>query len=141
MSTSDDEAVLASNKAFYTAFEALDAAAMDAVWSSSAPVTCIHPGWAPVTGRDRVLDSWSGIFRGTDRIRFELNDIRTFISGDHAWVILMEEIEAHQAGQLVRAYAITTNIFVREEAGWKMVHHHAGPTPPPSKQPKASVLH
>lgn len=137
----DDGEVLASNQAFYAAFEALDLTAMDAVWAASSPVTCLHPGWALVSGRDRVMASWGGIFKGTEKIRFELRDVKAFVSGSLAWVVLTEEIEAKQGAQLVRAFTLTTNTFVREPLGWKMVHHHAGPTPPPSSKPKPSSLH
>ncbi len=29
-------------------------------------------------------------------------------------------------------YLVATNIFIREAGAWKMVHHQAGPTPPPT---------
>ncbi len=143
--TSEDE-VLASNRAFYDAFQALDLDAMSRVWAERSPVSCIHPGWALVSGRDRVIASWTGIFKGTEQIRFSLHDVRAFVIGQLAWVVLVEEIEAKQSGQLVRAFALTTNTFLREantqgEGGWKLVHHHAAPTPPPTRPKVGPVLH
>ena len=49
----DEAAVLASNAAFYEAFNAKDLAAMDRVWSSRDDVTCVHPGWNPLEGGTR----------------------------------------------------------------------------------------
>lgn len=134
--------VLTHNRAFYDAFEALDLVAMESVWASAGTVSCIHPGWAVVVGRDQVLASWAGIFKGTEAIRFQLHDARAFVNAAVAWVVLVEEIEAKQAGQLVRAFTLTTNTFVRQSDGWKMVHHHAAPSPAPSSAKKnAPVLH
>ena len=49
------DAVLFANEAFYRAFADRDIAAMEETWASEAPVACIHPGWSPVIGRERVL--------------------------------------------------------------------------------------
>jgi uncharacterized protein (TIGR02246 family) len=129
--------VASANARFYAAFEKLDLEAMAEVWSERSPVTCIHPGWAPVCGRGSVLASWEGIFKGTDSIAFDLRDAKVFVAGELAWVILVEEITAHQGGSTVTGFALATNTFVREDGRWRMVHHHAAPTqapPPPSSR-------
>jgi len=41
---SDRESVLAANRAFYDAFESLDAEKMEAVWLRDPRIICIHPG-------------------------------------------------------------------------------------------------
>jgi uncharacterized protein (TIGR02246 family) len=123
------EAVIAANARFYAAFEAMDLDAMGHVWSERSEVSCIHPGWHLISGRDAVLASWEGIFRGTERIRFVLRDPRVFVTGDAAWLVLVEEIMAEQDNSAVHAYAHTTNFFVREDGTWRLVHHHAAPVP------------
>jgi ketosteroid isomerase-like protein len=129
--TDDEKAVAEANAAFYAAFEARSIDAMGAAWATSAPVTCVHPGWAPLVGRDAVLASWSGIFRGTTRARFRLRDPKIFVAGDAAWVILVEELALEQVGgERIRAQVLATNTFVREPDGvFRMVHHQAGPAP------------
>ena len=125
---SDADAVRAINLAFYKAFEAGDIEAMASVWADAAPVSCLHPGWEPLVGREVVLTSWAGIFRGTRSIVFTLRSVQIFVSGDTAWALLVEEMDAvHHDEQRVRASSIATNVFVREPDGWKIVHHHAGP--------------
>jgi ketosteroid isomerase-like protein len=125
----DHEAVIAANARFYAAFEAMDYDAMIRVWSEREDVSCIHPGWHLVAGREQVLASWAGIFRGTERIRFAVREPQAFVLGDTAWIVLVEEIEAEQREGIVRALAQTTNVFVREGGAFRLVHHHAAPMP------------
>ncbi|HEY6335991.1 MAG TPA: nuclear transport factor 2 family protein, partial [Alphaproteobacteria bacterium] len=62
METASGEAtVLAVNEAFYRAFADRDLTAMDKVWARVVEVACVHPGWAPLYGRDAVMESWAGI--------------------------------------------------------------------------------
>jgi hypothetical protein len=58
---SDQISVLFANEAFYAAFAARDIEAMDELWSRRPNVTCIHPGWSPLIGRDSVMQSWRAI--------------------------------------------------------------------------------
>lgn len=115
----DDDAVLAANEAFYTAFAAADAAAMEALWAERSPVACIHPGWGVLAGRDEVIDSWRRIFRAAppDII---CHGARAFVLGEAAFVTCLEIIP--------EAVLIATNIFVREAGSWRIAHHQAGPT-------------
>lgn len=114
--------VLEANEAFYRAFARKDAAAMRRIWAERAPVTCIHPGWDVLAGRDRVLESWAGILGG------EPPDVRCtsaeghVLSADVAFVTCHEVLEG---GRLA-----ATNVFVREDGAWRMVHHQASPMAP-----------
>ncbi|HSO41257.1 MAG TPA: nuclear transport factor 2 family protein, partial [Rhodospirillales bacterium] len=56
-----DVAVLFANEAFYAAFTGRDLEAMEKVWSQRDNITCIHPGWTPLIGREAVMESWRAI--------------------------------------------------------------------------------
>jgi len=115
----DEEAVLAANAAFYAAFAQRDLAAMDALWTRTGPVCCIHPGWGGLHDRDAVLASWASIFSGDGEPEIRCVDPRVRVDGNAATVIC-EEV-------LGDARLVATNIFVHDAEGWRLWHHHAGP--------------
>jgi ketosteroid isomerase-like protein len=115
----DEEAVLAANAAFYAAFAQRDLAAMDALWTRTGPVCCIHPGWGGLHDRDAVLASWASIFAGNDEPAIACVNPRVRVDGD-AGTVICEEV-------LGEARLVATNVFVREGDGWRLWHHHAGP--------------
>lgn len=118
---SDIQTVLFANDAFYAAFAGRDPDAMDALWAANAPVTCLHPGWPPLTGRDAVLKSWRAILTAPSAPDVECRAPEAFVTGDAARVICFEVI-----GDTA---LIATNLFVRENGGWHLVHHQSGPSP------------
>ena len=111
--------LLFANEAFYLAFRARDLAGMDDVWAPRPDVTCLHPGWDALNGRDEVMESWRAILGNTEAPAVVCRGARARVIGDTGLVVCYEQL-----GQSVLA---ATNIFVRDGAGWKMVHHHAGP--------------
>ncbi len=115
----DEDEVLAANAAFYAAFAASDAEAMDAVWARRAPVACVHPGWEALVGRDSVMESWRRILRGGSS-PITCTGAVAHLLGEAAFVTCLERLPG---GALV-----ATNCFVREDGRFRMVHHHAGPT-------------
>jgi ketosteroid isomerase-like protein len=132
--------LLAANLRFYEAFEMLNLEAMDSVWADAPAVSVIHPGSGPIHGREAVMKSWGAIFEGTQEIVFELDQVEISIVGTAGWVTLIEHIEQRNDGQLTRASALATNVFVHGLSGWRIVHHHASPiarvrpkAPPPAK--------
>ena len=127
---SDKEAVLAANEGFYRAFARRDLAAMDALWARETPVACVHPGWDALVGRDRVMESWAAILGNPRAPRLHCEAPRPFLLGSGAFVLCCEVLEQ---GRL-----IATNVFAREPAGWRMVHHQAGPATPPARGPAAA---
>ncbi len=122
MSAEDIGAVERANASFYRCFAARDMVAMDELWARGREVTCIHPGWPLLVGREAVIGSWRTILEGggaPDTIRCLRPVVQ--IAGDAAWVLCTEDLGA---GSL-----IATNVYVREGQAWRMVHHQAGPTP------------
>lgn len=116
---SDIDAVLSANLEFYRAFNNRDAAAMAVLWAHGAPVACVHPGWTPLAGRDVVLQSWRNILANPESPHVMCHDDRAFLYGDVATVLCEEELDT--------GHLVATNIFVREDGAWRMVHHQASP--------------
>ena len=116
----DHDAVLFANEAFYRAFAARDLAAMEEVWARHCPVACIHPGWAPLHGREAVMRSWQGILGNPESPAVACHGARATVFGDSAMVVCFEAVPG--------GFLVATNLFVRQGAVWKLVHHQAGPT-------------
>jgi ketosteroid isomerase-like protein len=115
----DEVLVLTANDSFYQAFAGRDFARMDELWASARPVTCIHPGWSVLTGRGKVMASWRAILESDD-LQIEPSAAQAYVAGDVAYVVCYEG--ARGAPPTLAA----TNVFVREDGSWKLVHHHAG---------------
>ena len=118
-SMSLEEAALAANEAFYRAFNQKDMAAMDDVWSASPDVTCVHPGWNLLTGREAVLESWQNILGNPSQARIVTGGATAYLYGTIAIVICRELV----AGSPL----VASNVFALEDEAWKLVHHHSGP--------------
>lgn len=116
-------AVLFTNEAFYLAFRNRDAEAMDALWAEGPAVTCIHPGWQAVIGRDAVMETWRSILGGAKAPAIRPRAAHATLAGDAGIVVCYEEIEGSDS------LLVATNVFLREGGTWKLVHHQAGPTP------------
>jgi ketosteroid isomerase-like protein len=123
MPSSDDDRddVLAANRAFYRAFVTRDMAGMAALWATTSPISCIHPGWPePLVGRALVLKVWSEILSGPGNPDLRCKAENAALHGDMAVVLCEEHLDA--------GILLATNIFVREDGVWRMVHHQSGPT-------------
>ncbi|MDX2145298.1 MAG: nuclear transport factor 2 family protein [Rhodospirillaceae bacterium] len=117
---SERDAILFANSAFYTAFNMRDAAAMEEVWAKDKPVSCAHPGWAILYGRDDVMKSWRGILKNPNAPKIHCHNERVENLGDVAIVTCIEDLNGRQ-------FLAATNIFARHGSAWHLIHHHAGP--------------
>jgi ketosteroid isomerase-like protein len=122
---SDVSEVEQANARFYQAFETLDLARMERVWSHAEHVKCVHPGWPILVGWDAVRSSWATIFENTAEMRFTLSDVRASACGELAWVTCTENIFSEVHGRLAVTSVLATNLFERGPDGWRLVHHHA----------------
>lgn len=120
MTSSDQEVtdVLAANEAFYAAFASGDYMAMQGLWSESLPASCIHPGWPPVRGRVKVMQTWRGILANPPRPPIRAIEAEATISGATALVVCFEAIGD--------TYLAASNFFVREGGLWRLFHHQSG---------------
>lgn len=112
------DAVLAANEAFYAAFTARDMGAMEALWASGIDVTCIHPGWNMLNGREAVLESWEAILTNPVQPRIVTAGAEVRLLGDTAVVTCRELVAATPLA--------ATNVFIREQGQWRLVHHQSG---------------
>lgn len=119
---------------FYAAFEAGDFDRMSDVWADGQyadGVSCVHPGWTMLRGREEVLRSWALIMANTTYIQFVLTDVETDVYGDHAVVTCKENIltadEDTEAGFLAGGSIVATNVFVRSDGEWRLLLHHGSP--------------
>lgn len=119
----DRDTLLALNQAFYRAFTERDLPAMEALWAQQLPVSCIHPGWTALFGREAVMDSWTDVLRSPDGPSIRPRNERVILHGDVA-VVLCEEL-------LGEAVLAATNLFAREDGAWRLAHHQAGPVAQP----------
>lgn len=117
--TQAEQEALVANESFYRALSSADTGAMEKIWSLTAPVTCLHPGWTLLSGREAVLESWRTIIGNPNQPRIVGGGASVNVLGQTA-VVLCREIVSGSA-----LYA--TNIFVFEDGEWRMTHHHSGP--------------
>jgi ketosteroid isomerase-like protein len=121
----DRLAVREANARFYRAFESLDLAEMDRVWTHGDQVACVHPGWYRLHGWDEVRRSWAAIFQSTAEMRFTITDVHVELCGDLGLVHCTENILSEVRGRLAITAILATNVFERRAGRWLMVHHHA----------------
>jgi ketosteroid isomerase-like protein len=126
----------AANQEFYRAFADGDFSTMDELWSRREDVVCIHPGWPPVHGREDVMASWRGILADPPSPAIKAVDEEVYLLGEAAMVLCSETI-----GEI---FLVATNLFVREDGNWRIIHHHAGITehrPKTVPQPPSGTVH
>ena len=124
--------VLAANRRFYDAFEALDLDAMEAVWETGPRAACVHPGGPWLRGWDEVRESWETIFANTGYIEFEIAEARVELADPVAWVSCTERITTSAGGSASAAEVAATNVFVVDATGWHLVVHHGSPVVRPA---------
>ncbi len=141
MSHPEAAAVVRANQLLYDAFETGDIDLMNALWldgPEAATVSCVHPGWSPLHGRDAVLRSWSMIMANTAYIQFVLTDVMVRLTDDVAVVTCGENMltdlpaapdapPGEAVFGLAGGRAIATNVFRRTPDGWRLWLHHASP--------------
>jgi ketosteroid isomerase-like protein len=113
------DAAMAANQAFYDAFNQKDVDAMAAVWADSDDVSCVHPGWNLLVGREAVLPSWRNILTNPAQPRIVMGGATVALRGAVAIVICRELVGGSPL--------VATNVFILQDEAWKLLHHHSGP--------------
>ena len=123
----EQTAILEANQTFYRAFEKKDIEAMDAVCSKGIGSLCIHPGRKVLKGWDTIRQSWLQIFKATRYLEIDLDIIAVEVSGNLAYVVLVEKVMQVSGSQRLEAKSMATNTFELMGGQWYLVHHHGSP--------------
>jgi len=127
---------LFANEAFYLAFAQGDMEAMDALWSRREQLVCIHPGWAALTGREEVLESWERILGNSDQPKVSFYGAQPLTLDATSGTVAVVCYEVLPGSVLV-----AMNLFVEESGQPRLVHHQSGPcASPPPLEGGAAVL-
>jgi len=119
--------ILATNEAFYRAFEKKDIEAMSAVWSQGTGSLCVHPGWNVLRGWKEIRNSWVRIFQNTAYIEINTDIIATEVRDNIAYVLLVENVLQVIDGRRIEAQSMATNLFEILGGKWYLIHHHGSP--------------
>jgi ketosteroid isomerase-like protein len=130
-SSSDIEAVKAANTGFYTALSARDAAALDRVWDHDVQVFNIFGvSKAPMVGWNAVKSGYADLFNRFPELSVSMADPSIRQDTDSAVVVGVETQRVRlPSGEVASALLPATNVFVKREGHWLMVHHHSSRPP------------
>ena len=115
---------------FYEALQQADLAALMAVWADDEEIVCVHPGGGRVIGPAAIRASFEAIF-SHNPIPVTIEQVHRLHSVGAAVHHLVERIAVTTAEGLQTAWVLTTNVYQKTAQGWRMVAHHASPTPTP----------
>ena len=87
------------------------------------------------------MESWRRIFENTPAIHFMLTDVSIQMSGAFAWVTLYENLTSSLEGQNVSVSVLATNLFIKGDDGWRMIHHHGSSVAQQLPQGDPSTVH
>ncbi len=123
--------------AFYAAFIKRDVHAMMSVWAEDEDIACIHPLSPMTTGVAAVRASWESIFRHSPPMKFMINEKSRLEDSKLAVHIVEEHI--HVNNEPARPPVLATHVYRLTDNGWRMILHHASPSPKSSKQEKQTL--
>ena len=128
-----------AERAFYDAFETSDLSAMMKVWADREFIECIHPMSDRAQGRPEVESSWRRIFDGGLRVQLQRSSIHRTQDALLAVHVLYEHLNI-PGEDVQHPPIIATNIYQLIEGSWRMVLHHASPSPENSFEHKPETF-
>jgi uncharacterized protein (TIGR02246 family) len=125
----DKELILDVNSRFYKALGTRDLELMGTVFVHDERAGCTHPGWVMLEGWEAIRQSWENVFDPEDQLDIQLHNVTVDIEGDAAWVSCIQELTYIKRDPIMMNVSVSTNIFEKNESGWRMVIHQASPVP------------
>ncbi len=116
---------------FYDALEEGDLDKMMKAWADSEEIVCIQPLREQVQGRREVRQSWQEVFASGANIEIEIHHKQWVEAPEVAIHIVHEQLVFNGDRMRLPPPLIATNVYLKNELGWRMVLHHASPPPPP----------
>ena len=126
---SSEDSVRQANENFYKAFNNRDIDLMKETWLNDSGSVCIHPGWGPLKGYDPIIKSWSDIFKNSHNMEIRLSQVEVIFSDGLAWVSCQENLTIVTMDGVQSSYMVATNLYQLIDGQWRIMLHHASPTP------------
>lgn len=114
--------------AFYDAFNRGDLDALMAVWSDADDICCTQPGGARLIGLAAIRESWKQLFEDGLRLRLRIHHGIAHTSP----MLVVRSVLQHiviEGEDGMPPPIIATNVYARGAFGWRLVMHHASPSP------------
>ena len=113
------------------------------LWWDNLKAYCIHPGGPALQGLASIIESWGSILVAADPPSISYRTVDETLDGNLAIHVVEESIRPSKSLSNPPSLVLATNIYIRNEDGWKMMAHHAslplvGAADPSSK---AASLH
>ena len=111
------------------------------LWSKRDDVSLANPLGPPALGWDAV---WETMNRAASQLRdgeaFSVESIARYATTDLAYELEIErcKVKVGEADEAAPSALRATNVFRREDDGWKIVHRHADPIT--SERPPESIV-
>ena len=129
---SEENMVKKASEQFYAGLNRMangDASSLADIWSHDATVSAMHPIGGQTIGWDKVQESWEQVAGLASTGKIQLENQIIHVIGEMAYELGTERGKFDLAGQPVSLELRVTNLYRREDDGWKIIHHHTDLSP------------
>jgi uncharacterized protein (TIGR02246 family) len=116
---------------FYDALEEGDLARLLSVWSDSEDICCLLPMYPLIQGRKGIEDVFTHLFSQGQGVELSVVHLSWIQTDDIAIHLVEETIQKVPPGENPPPPFYGTNIYRKEDRGWRLIVHQNAPTPPP----------
>jgi ketosteroid isomerase-like protein len=127
----EEQDVEQATRRFYQAIETLISGGgcdeMSASWHHADRVTSRHPMDKWMIGWTEIWETWkfTASFGREDRGGSKVRDLHPYVNGNLAYVTVIFQASAAWGGDELNC----TNVLEKIDGTWKIIHHHADPSP------------
>lgn len=127
----EGQAVIAATQRLYDGIEAMIAGEgpgkIKDAWHHTDRVTIRHPMGDWSVGWEEVWATWSvtATFGRPDRGGSKVLEIVPYVYGELAYATVVFQASPAWGGEQMGC----TNVLLKQDGEWKVIHHHAGPSP------------
>jgi ketosteroid isomerase-like protein len=123
--------IKAANAAYHSALSAQDVSAMEKVWARDEQVSNIFSAAkSPSFGPSAIKADYEDLFKRLGSVSVAMADPSVRQQGELALVIGVETAQGKLPnGESIRFSPVATNVFLRRDGQWLMIHHHTSRPP------------
>jgi ketosteroid isomerase-like protein len=117
--------------AFYDALEEGELNRLLSVWAETDDICCLLPMYPMIQGRQGVADVFTRLLSGGHGVALAIAHLHWIQTDDFAIHQVEETIQNPQPDTPPPPPFYGTNIYRKDNSGWRLVVHQNAPTPPP----------